>query len=170
MAVERVTPSPAAGAAPERRSFLRLAWLGIGAAAAGEAAWIVAAFLKPRRKAAESAGSLVVAGPSETFAPGSVTAFPAGRFYLVRLADGGFLALSRQCTHLGCSVPWDDASGRFACPCHASVFDLRGDVLAPPAPRPLDLFAVRIENGIVKVDVSTPIRRSSFDPSQVVKG
>ena len=152
-----------------RRSFFRLAWLGVGVAALGETAWIVASFLKPRRTTPKNGGGLVVAGPSSIFAPGSVTAFPAGKFYLVRLADGGFLALSRQCTHLGCSVPWDEAAGRFACPCHASAFDLRGDVLAPPAPRPLDLFAVRIENGIVKVDVSAPIRRSAFDPSQVTR-
>lgn len=169
MAVERVTP-PAGDEAPPRRSFLRLAWLGVGAAAVGEAAWIVASFLKPRPKAAANAGSLVTAGPMEAFAPGSVTAFPAGKFYLVRLADGGFLALHRQCTHLGCSVPWDEASGRFACPCHASLFDLRGDVLAPPAPRALDLFAIRIENGVVKVDVSAPIRRGAFDASQVTRG
>jgi cytochrome b6-f complex iron-sulfur subunit len=167
VAVERVTP---AGALQRRRSFLGLAWLGIGVAALGEAAWIVASFLKPRQKPQQGGGSLVVAGPSDAFAPGSVTAFPAGKFHLVRLQDGGFLALHRQCTHLGCSVPWDEASGRFACPCHASAFDLRGDVLAPPAPRPLDLFAVRIENGIVKVDVSAPIRRSAFDASQVTRG
>jgi cytochrome b6-f complex iron-sulfur subunit len=163
--MERVTPT---GTVPERRSLLRFAWLGLGAAALGEAAWIVASFLRPRRQEPSNAASLVVAGPEEIFAPGSVTAFPAGRFYLVRLQDGGFLALSRQCTHLGCSVPWDEAAGRFACPCHASSFDLRGDVLAPPAPRPLDLFAVRIENGIVKVDVAAPIRRTAFDSSQVV--
>jgi cytochrome b6-f complex iron-sulfur subunit len=166
VAVDDVKPT---GTGPERRSLLRFAWLGLGVAALGEAAWIVASFLRPRREAPRSAAALVVAGPAERFAPGSVTAFPAGRFYLVRLADGGFLALSRQCTHLGCSVPWDEASGRFACPCHASSFDLRGDVLAPPAPRPLDLFAVRIENGIVKVDVAAPIRRSAFEPSQVTR-
>jgi cytochrome b6-f complex iron-sulfur subunit len=154
---------------PGRRSFLRFAWFGIVVTALAESAWIVASFLKPRRRAARS-GGLVVAGPSEAFAPGSVTAFPAGKFYLVRLADGGYLALHRQCTHLGCSVPWDEASARFACPCHASAFDLRGDVLAPPAPRPLDIFPVRIENGIVKVDASVPIRRAAFDPSQVTKG
>lgn len=166
-----MTPPAAPGdARPERRSFLKIAWLSIGIAALSEASWIVLAFLKPRPKAPKSAGSLVVAGPSDGFKPASVTAFPAGRFYLVRLEDGGFLALSRQCTHLGCSVPWDEASGRFACPCHASAFDLRGNVLAPPAPRPLDLFAVRIENGIVKVDVSTPLRRSAYDASQAVKG
>ena len=163
-------PESAAPAAPERRTILRIAWLGLGVAALGEAAWILASFLKPRRREPESAGSLVVAGPLDAFAPGSVTAFPAGKFYLVRLADGGLLALHRQCTHLGCSVPWDEAAGRFACPCHASVFDLRGEVLAPPAPRPLDLFAVRIENGIVKVDASRPIRRSHFEPSQVTRG
>jgi cytochrome b6-f complex iron-sulfur subunit len=159
------TPPPE----PPRRSFLKLAWLGIGIAALSEVSWIVVSFLKPRRKEPKSVGSLVVAGPSDRFATGSVTAFPAGKFYLVRLGDGGFLALHRQCTHLGCSVPWDEASGRFACPCHASAFDLKGDVLAPPAPRPLDLFAVRIENGIVKVDVSAPIRRSEFDASQVTR-
>jgi cytochrome b6-f complex iron-sulfur subunit len=166
VAVERVKPE---AAAPERRSFLRLAWLAIALAAIGEAVWVVASFLKPRRQAQADGDNLVVAGPSENFAVGSVTAFPGGRFYLVRLSDGGFLALHRQCTHLGCSVPWDEASARFACPCHASVFDLRGEVLAPPAPRPLDVFAVRIENGIVKVDVSSPIRRSGFDPSQVTR-
>jgi len=167
VAVGSVTPG---AEKPERRSFLRIAWLGLGLASLGEAVWIVASFLKPWQPAPKGEGSLIVAGPASAFAPGSVTAFPAGKFYLVRLADGGFLALHRQCTHLGCSVPWDEASGRFACPCHASAFDLRGDVLAPPAPRPLDLFAIRIENGIVKVDVSVPLRRSIFEPSQVTKG
>lgn len=170
MAVERVKPPAGEAVPPQRRSFLRLAWVGLGAAALGEAAWIVASFLRPRKEVPKDAASLVVAGPTEAFAPGSVTAFPAGKFYLVRLADGGFLALHRQCTHLGCSVPWDEAAGRFACPCHASAFDLRGEVLAPPAPRPLDLFAVRVENGIVKVDVSAPVRRTSFDASQVTRG
>jgi cytochrome b6-f complex iron-sulfur subunit len=161
--------APSRPAVPERRSVLRVAWLGLGLAALGESAWILLSFLKPRRGEPRAAGSLVEAGPMDAFAAGSVTAFPAGRFYLVRLADGGFLALHRQCTHLGCSVPWDEAAGRFACPCHASAFDLRGDVLSPPAPRPLDLFPVRIENGIVKVDVSSPVRRSSFEPSQVTR-
>ena len=64
------------------------------------------------------------------------------------------------------SLPWDAEEECFQCPCHASSFDIAGDVLAPPAPRPLDLYAVRIENGIVKVDTSRRIRRSAFLPSQ----
>ena len=101
------------------------------------------------------------------FAPSSVRAFPGGKFYLVRLADGGFLALSSRCTHLGCTVPWSEEKRVFPCPCHASTFDEKGDVLAPPATRALDLFPVVIEGGLVKVDPTRRIERARFDPSQV---
>jgi cytochrome b6-f complex iron-sulfur subunit len=79
----------------------------------------------------------------------------------------GFLALSRRCTHLGCTVPWDPDKGQFACPCHASVFDIRGDVIQSPAPRALDIFAVSIENNRVKVETGRPIQRRAFDNAQV---
>jgi cytochrome b6-f complex iron-sulfur subunit len=145
-------------------------WLLLGGVALVEAVWIVTDFLAPgrRRPTGGDDAAVIVAGPVEVFEPGSVTAFPAGRFYLARLDDGGFLALNRECTHLGCTVPWVGEEGRFVCPCHASSFDIRGQVLSPPAPRPLDLFAVRIENNIVKVDISRPIRRQSFSDNQVV--
>jgi cytochrome b6-f complex iron-sulfur subunit len=155
---------------PSRRSFLGRVWLLLGGVALAEAVWIVTDFFKPRRRTKDAdAGSVVVAGPVDRFEPGSVTAFPEGRFYLARLDDGGFLALHRECTHLGCTVPWVAAEDRFVCPCHASSFDITGDVLSPPAPRPLDVFAVRIENDIVKVDVSKTFKRQSFETSQVVR-
>ena len=158
------------GVQPSRRSFLGRLWLLLGGVALVEAVWIVTDFLAPRRRRATSGDdtAVIVAGPVERFEPGSVTAFPQGRFYLARLDDGGFLALNRECTHLGCTVPWVAGEGRFVCPCHASAFDIRGEVLSPPAPRPLDIFAVRIENDIVKVDISRPIRRQSFSNNQVV--
>lgn len=152
-----------------RRSFLWKIWLGLGGVAALEYIWLAADFLRPRAGgAATDVGSIIVAGPVERFSPGSVTAFPAGKFYLARLENGGFLALSRECTHLGCTVPWIDDEARFVCPCHSSAYDMRGDVLNPPAPRPLDNYPVRIENGIVKVDVSRPLKRRSFEYGQVV--
>jgi cytochrome b6-f complex iron-sulfur subunit len=156
---------------PSRRGFLGRLWLLLGGVAVAEAAWIVGDFFKPRSRRAvdDGADSIVVAGPVDEFEPGSVTAFPKGRFYLARLPDGGFLALHRECTHLGCTVPWIATEDRFVCPCHASSFDITGDVLSPPAPRPLDIFPVRIENDIVKVDVRKPIKRQSFTPSQVVR-
>jgi cytochrome b6-f complex iron-sulfur subunit len=160
-----------ADGATSRRRFLTAMWMGFGVAALFELIWIAASFLRPRRwrAALEAARGVVVAGPVERFEPGSVTAFREGRFYLVRLADGGFLALHRKCTHLGCTVPWITEEQRFACPCHGSAFDLRGDVLNPPAPRALDLFRVRIENGVVKVETGAPVRRAAFDPAQVAR-
>lgn len=155
-----------AGTGSTRRSFLGRLWLGLGGLAVAELAWLVVEFLRPRRSASEAPGVLE-AGPVEVFEPGSVTAFPAGRFYLARLPDGGFLAMSRECTHLGCTVPWIADEDRFVCPCHASEYDMHGDVLRPPAPRALDLHPVRIENGVVKVDTGRTVRRRAFDRSQV---
>ena len=159
------------GGAPSRRRFLIGIWIGLGVVALAELFWIVFSFLRPgrQRMIQQPVGKVLVAGPVDRFDPGTVTAFREGKFYLVRLDDGGFLALHRQCTHLGCTVPWIAEQGRFACPCHASVFDVRGEVLSAPAPRPLDLFPVRIENGIVKVDTTAPVKRATFESSQVVR-
>lgn len=160
-----VTPAP-----PEttRRDFLRTLWLVIGGVALIEFVAVAVNFLWPRRpRSGAGDAGIIVAGPIERFEPGTVTAFPRGKFYLARLGSGGFLALARECTHLGCTVPWDSENKRFVCPCHASSFDITGRVLSPPAPRPLDLYAVRIENAIVKVDTSRKIKRQSFHPGQV---
>jgi cytochrome b6-f complex iron-sulfur subunit len=154
-------------AAPARRDFLGKLGKGLGILAAVELLAVVVAYLAPGRGGAGSGAALVVAGPVAEFTPASVRAFPGGKFYLVRLADGGFLALSSRCTHLGCMVPWDAKQRAFPCPCHASRFDERGDVLAPPAIRALDLFPVVIEAGIVKVDTSRRITRARFEPGQV---
>jgi cytochrome b6-f complex iron-sulfur subunit len=162
------TPGVAGGTRrPGRRDVLGLAWRLLGAVAAVELLGAVAAYLWPRKGAGGPVGRVVVAGPVGEFTPASVTAFPQGRFYLVRLADGGFLALSAKCPHLGCTVPWNEQSRTFPCPCHASTFDLRGDLLSPPAARALDRFPVTIANGVVSVDAGRPIQRDRFESDQV---
>jgi cytochrome b6-f complex iron-sulfur subunit len=153
-----------------RRSFLNTFWIVLGALALGEVVALVLAFFQPRKareKAGDSAG-IVEAGPVDKFSLNSVTAFVRGKFYLARLEDGGFLALSRKCTHLGCTVPWSSKEMKFVCPCHASVYDIRGEVVTAPAPRPLDLHHVFIENNIVKVDTNKVIKRGVFRAEQVV--
>ncbi len=160
-------PSPDS---PTRRSLLGVIWTVLGAVLLGEVAWVGLSFLRPRaRPAASDTDWLLIAGAVDRFAPGTVTTFQGGKLYLVRLSDGGFLALSRCCTHLGCTVPWVEEEQRFVCPCHASAFAITGEVLSPPAPRPLDLFPVRIENQVVKVDTRTPVSRSAFTPDQVAR-
>jgi len=144
--------------------------MGLGLVALGEFVVLVIAFLKSRKTQAmigNSRTKILTAGGVDDFEPNSVTAFQKGRFYLARLKDGGFLALSRQCTHLGCTVPWVEEEGTFTCPCHASKFDIVGDVLSSPAPRALDLFPVMIENNMVKVDTDRRMKRSQFRAEQV---
>ena len=67
--------------------------------------------------------------------------------WAVRGPGGQAIAFSPQCTHLGCAYHWDDARSEFVCPCHNSVFGLDGKVLAGPAPRPLDRYETKIQNG-----------------------
>ena len=156
---------------PSRRSFLSKLWIGLGLVALAEIIAVVFAFLRSNKSKAREADSnaMVTAGAVNKFEPNSVTAFVRGRFYLARLEDGGFLALSRKCTHLGCTVPWVEKEMKFACPCHASAFDITGDVINSPAPRPLDIYPTVIENNVVKVDTSKPIKRNQFEVSQVVR-
>jgi cytochrome b6-f complex iron-sulfur subunit len=153
-----------------RRSFLNTLWIVLGGLALVEVVGLVLAFFQPRKtgeKAGDSAG-IVEAGAVDKFTANSVTAFVRGKFYLARLEDGGFLALSRKCTHLGCTVPWSSKEMKFVCPCHASVYDIRGEVVSAPAPRPLDLHHVFIENNIVNVDTNKVIKRGVFRPEQVI--
>jgi cytochrome b6-f complex iron-sulfur subunit len=154
---------------PSRRSFLSKLWIGLGLVALAEVVAVGFAFLRSNKFKARGTDSpvMVTAGAVDKFEPNSVTAFVRGRFYLARLKDGGLLALSRKCTHLGCTVPWVEKERRFACPCHASAFDITGEVINPPAPRPLDIYPISIENNLVKVDTSKPLKRSEFRTEQV---
>ena len=159
-----------APAAVTRRGFLNGLWVVLGLAALAEFLWLAVSFLRPAKpgRPESQADTVVSAGALETFAPGTVTAFQNGAFYLVRLEDGGLLALSCKCTHLGCTVPWVEKEKRFLCPCHASAFDITGSVINSPAARPLDTFAVTVENNIIKVHTGRRFKRSGFDSGQLV--
>jgi Rieske Fe-S protein len=65
-------------------------------------------------------------------------------------------------------VPWDAKKEQFICPCHASAFNIHGEVIHAPAPRPLDRFVVSIVNNRIKVNIDKPIRRSAFAKQEVV--
>jgi cytochrome b6-f complex iron-sulfur subunit len=147
-----------------RRSFLNWVWACLSVFAAGEIVWAVTSFLRPSAMEMSNTDGdrLMTAGPVKGFELNTVTAFPRGHFYLARLADGGFLALSQRCTHLGCTVPWVAGEKRFVCPCHSSIFDIRGTVIQSPASRPLDILPVVIENDIVLVNIRSTLKRSGF--------
>ena len=152
-----------------RRVFIKKLWMGLSFLAGAEFIGVVTGFLfsgKGNVKETE-AKKLIEAGPVDSFKPNSVTPFRGGRFFLARLEDGGFIAISLRCTHLGCSINWEEDRKRFICPCHASAFNIEGDVLNPPAPKALDYYPVIIENGVVKVDVGTLKQREKFNRDQL---
>jgi cytochrome b6-f complex iron-sulfur subunit len=75
-------------------------------------------------------------------------------FWVIRTSSGDLIALSATCTHLRCILQWDKESGRLVCPCHAGAFDLNGNVVAGPPPRPLQSLKVDTRGGIVYVNLS----------------
>jgi len=158
-------PSPSS-----RRSFFTKLWVLLGIVALAELFGVLFGYFKPRKQVVVTAmaETIITAGSIDKFEPGTVTAFVRGKFYLARLQDGGFLALSRTCTHLGCTVPWVAAQNKFVCPCHSSEFDIRGEVISPPAPRALDIHPMVIENNIVKVNTGKRIKRTFLETAQVV--
>jgi cytochrome b6-f complex iron-sulfur subunit len=137
-----------------RRSFLSLAALGSFFAALGTAA---AGILRlPSPSVLPGPRRRFKLGPPEQYSPGSETTFAEDDLVLFR-DDEGFYAISTTCTHLGCAVA-RSAKG-FACPCHGSRFDSKGNVVAGPAPRPLPWLEVsRAANGdlVVNADNEVP--------------
>ncbi len=154
-----------------QQEMTRRKFLGWGLAASlvalfGQAGVALLQFFKPRSEPG-TFGSEVVAGAVEEFAPGTVGYIQTGRFYISRLEDGGVLAMWQRCTHLGCTVPWREDEGQFHCPCHSSLFNRQGEVTGGPAPRPLDLFPVSLQDGNLVVDTGQPVERETFDASQI---
>ncbi len=65
--------------------------------------------------------------------------------------EKGFAAFSKVCTHLGCLVEYERGQRKLVCPCHAGTFDLEGNVLSGPPPRPLPMIPLRVEGDVIIV-------------------
>jgi Rieske Fe-S protein len=89
------------------------------------------------------------------------------RFWLVRLGDEDFIALSAKSPHRGCTVPWRPEfefmgkKGWFRDPCYGSTFAIDGTLEFGPSPRGMDQLPVLIVDGQVQVDT---------DPEDVILG
>jgi cytochrome b6-f complex iron-sulfur subunit len=134
----------------DRRRFLGYAWKGLGAALVVEAGWTTYDILNPRPSGAFG-GTVRAGAVSDYTTSGTVQYFQDGRFYIAS-SNGKLVALYQKCPHLGCKVGFCDTSGRFECPCHGSVYNVRGEYLGGPAPRGMDRFRLRIEGDQVLVD------------------
>ncbi|MFN3467802.1 MAG: ubiquinol-cytochrome c reductase iron-sulfur subunit, partial [Candidatus Brocadiales bacterium] len=76
------------------------------------------------------------------------------RVWLVRTQEGLYAFLG-ICRHLGCTPRWVPEEKLFKCPCHGSNYNLAGDVVGGPAPKPLWRVAVGLSpDGQIVVDKS----------------
>jgi len=78
---------------------------------------------------------------------------PVGGFYVAHdflLFDDGneAWAISRRCTHLGCTVNYHEKEKLVECPCHQSRFSAEGIVLHGPAKKNLTRYKVeKLDDG-----------------------
>jgi nitrite reductase/ring-hydroxylating ferredoxin subunit len=168
MIKKKMDPESQADKKPmSRRRFIAYAWIVAAAVVMGELIGGTFAFLWPRRKG-EKIETVFIGGKVTDFKVGEVIPFRKERTYIVR-TEGGFIAISSVCTHLHCIVNWNAGIKEFECPCHGAKFNQNGEVLEGPPPRPLDLYKLQIVAGNVVVDRASPIERSKFESSQLVK-
>lgn len=73
-----------------------------------------------------------------------------GKILVVRRGDG-LVGLTATCTHLGCTVAWNGASGQVECPCHGARYNLHGEVLKGPAREPLTEVSLTVEAQGIRV-------------------
>ncbi|HUU37400.1 MAG TPA: Rieske (2Fe-2S) protein [Candidatus Desulfaltia sp.] len=109
-------------------------------------------YLIPPRQA-EAAAKKVLAAKAGELAPNSAKLFRFGSSpaLLINTADGELRAFSAICTHLTCTVNYEGDTGTIYCPCHNGRFDLAGNVLSGPPPRPLDAYEVEVSGGDIYV-------------------
>jgi cytochrome b6-f complex iron-sulfur subunit len=116
-------------------------------------AWIlypVARFLEPV-EVAEAATNQVDAGlandPELLAKSFKIVPFGNEPVILVRAGEGDYRALSATCTHLDCIVEYRPDRGLVWCNCHNGQFDLTGQVVGGPPPRPLRQYRVHVVEG-----------------------
>jgi len=96
--------------------------------------------------------------PADEFPPGSTKLIAAGSVMVGIYNCGGELyAIEDRCSHDDgplCEGEWEEDTCRVICPRHGSAFDLAtGRPLSLPAYEPVEIYPVRIVDGVVTVDV-----------------
>ena len=97
--------------------------------------------------------------PADEFPSGSVKIVTVGSLMIGVYNCGGELyAIEDRCSHDDgplCEGDWEQETCTVICPRHGSHFDLRsGRPLSLPAYQPVATYPVRVEDGMVKVEVT----------------
>jgi cytochrome b6-f complex iron-sulfur subunit len=128
-----------------RRAFIQTM---LGLIAAGWAGWVTQGVLFPAPSTQAEQVKLALA----ELPVGAVkTITYAGKPAIVMRSSEGVTAFSLICTHLGCTVQWQEGKQQFVCPCHDGYYDRNGDVVSGPPPMPLEQLQAKIVGSEVVV-------------------
>jgi cytochrome b6-f complex iron-sulfur subunit len=140
---------------PPRRQFLEFlsrVFLGIWALAGAGA---LAAYLKAPERSEASAERMVSVGMLADLPLGEARLVRHGvkPFFVIRTGPTHVIAVSAVCTHVRCILAYDRDRRSLHCPCHDGRFDLGGNVISGPPPKPLTTYEVSTRAGEVFVRV-----------------
>lgn len=104
-------------------------------------------------KVTEVTHTSVLAGKASEIAAnsGKIFAFGGKPAILLRTPEGELRALTAVCTHLACTVQYRSDYKHIWCACHDGHYDLHGQVLSGPPPRPLEEYKVTVKGDDVVV-------------------
>ncbi|HEY7519851.1 MAG TPA: ubiquinol-cytochrome c reductase iron-sulfur subunit [Methylomirabilota bacterium] len=140
-----------------RRGFVN--WLLSTSAAAFVLSVIypVSRYLVPPPAGESAAASVTIPVKPDDVKPNSGQIFKFGSRpgILVRTAAGDLRAFSAVCTHLNCTVQFRPDLGEIWCACHNGHFDLNGQNVAGPPPRPLEAYVVNVRGTQIVVSKAT---------------
>lgn len=136
----------------DRRRFLDYL-LGTSAVATlGAIVYPIFRFMSPPQVVESAENSVVAAKLAELpINSGKIFKFGNKPGILVRSASGEFKALSAVCTHLECIVQYRPDTKQIWCACHNGQYNLSGNNIGGPPPRPLEEFKVNVRGDDIVV-------------------
>lgn len=132
----------------KRRRFLGILLAVLGTTATGSLAYPLLRFFAPPARN-NNAKSISIKKSDILLGEAKEIVFNNNPVVVINRYEKGFVAFSKVCTHLGCLVEYDKGLRKLVCPCHAGTFDLDGNVLSGPPPRPLPAIPLKVEGDFV---------------------
>jgi cytochrome b6-f complex iron-sulfur subunit len=134
----------------KRRSFLKAVLAFLGATSVASFLYPLSRYLAPPAST-ENSRILLIAKREIPLGDAKEIVFNGVPAVIVNRPGKGLIAVSRVCTHLGCLVQYDKENKTLLCPCHAGVYDLEGNIVSGPPPKPLQKLPLRVEGETIVI-------------------